>query len=357
MFAYCNQGIMKRIAAYFALSVVVLAVAFFAVSYITEFRPSDTTPVDEYFGRNDADSTTLPDTLKIMSWNIGYAGLGDNMDFCVDGGIKVRDTRERTERNLTDIISRMKAENADVYLLQEVDEDSHRTYGINEIKAISDAFPGYYVYFAPNFKVWFVPSPLKEPIGKVCSGLLILSRIKTTEVRRISYPSSFAFPVRMFNLKRCLLEADFKTTDGKTVHIGNTHNTAFDTGGMRTIEDEFLKGRIAEFDRTGEPFIVAGDWNQCPPQYTPSDEELRNRFFVPEIFDTVGVNSFARILCDATRYSMRYNDKPYCAGSTKSLLDFFVVSRGNVVPEEHHIIDLDFHSSDHNPVVLRAIFL
>lgn len=351
MFTYIT--FMKRFLKIFFIAIATFVVAFFAISYIAEYRPAAITPVPEYFDKASIGNAHLPDTLRIMTWNIGYAGLGDNMDFCVDGGVRVRDTRERTERNLADIISKLKAENADIYLIQEVDENAHRTYGINEIKAISDAFPGYFAYFAPNFKVWFVPSPLKEPIGKVCSGVLILSRIRPCSVRRISYPSSFAFPVRMFNLKRCLLEADFKTSDERTVHIGNTHNTAFDTGGMRTVEDEFLKERIASFDRAGEPFIIAGDWNQCPPQYHPAKEELENKFFAPEVFDSTGVGSFARILCDTTRHSMRYNDKPYGPGSTESLLDFFVVSRRDWNPLNCQIRDFGFRSSDHNPVILE----
>jgi len=337
-----------------AIAVAALA-AFFALSYVTEFRPEDNTEVNDYFGRAGCGSPVLPDTLKIMTWNIGYAGLGDNMDFCVDGGDRVRDTRERTEQNLDDIISVLKEADADIYLLQEVDEKSHRTYGINEIKAVADAFPEYGVYFAPNFKVLFVPSPLKEPIGRVCSGVLILSKFWPSAVRRLSYPSSFSFPVRMFNLKRCLLEADFQTGDGQAVHIGNTHNTAFDTGGMRTVEDEFVKNRIAAFSRAGERFIIAGDWNQCPPQYKPSAAELENKFFAPEIFDTTGINSFAGILCDTGRHSMRYNDKPYGPGSTKSLLDFCLMSKKGMEAIDVHTLDLKFHSSDHNPVSLVII--
>lgn len=339
-----------KIFKYLLLLILAFVLSFFLISYLTEYKPDDVTPVGEYSGREDGGPAVLPDTLRLMSWNIGYAGLGDNMDFFMDGGERSKDTRERTEQNLTEIISLMKAEDADIYLIQEVDERARRTYRINEIEAIAEAFPGYYAYFAPNFDVWFVPSPVNDPMGRVCSGVMTLSRIKPTSVRRLQYPSSFSFPMRMFNLKRCLLEADFVTSDGRTVHIGNTHNTAFDAGGMRLAEDEFLKDRIASFAQAGEPFIVAGDWNQCPPQYTPSKEELDNEFFAPSVFDTTGINSFARVLCDTSHYSMRYNDKPYCDSSTKSILDFCIVPRAGLEVFDFRTIDLDFHSSDHNPV-------
>lgn len=40
------------------------------------------------------------DTVTCTSWNIGYCGLGANMDFFYDGGNQVRTSEEKTEKNL-----------------------------------------------------------------------------------------------------------------------------------------------------------------------------------------------------------------------------------------------------------------
>lgn len=112
----------------------------------------------------------LPDTLTILSWNIGYAGLGDNMDFFYDGGRRVRDTRARTAANLAQIVLTLQKIDADIMLLQEVDRSSHRTYRIDEAGLIGAAFPGYAAAFGFNYKAWFVPIPLRDPIGRVASG-------------------------------------------------------------------------------------------------------------------------------------------------------------------------------------------
>ena len=69
---------------------VAVAAVFFGISWLAEFRPA---PVEEVYRCQQPDS--LPDTLTLVSWNIGYAGLGDNMDFFYDGGRRVRDTRAR----------------------------------------------------------------------------------------------------------------------------------------------------------------------------------------------------------------------------------------------------------------------
>ena len=75
----------------------------------------------------------ITDSLKIVTWNIGYGGLGSNMDFFYDGGTRIRDTKARTLENLEGVLAEMKALDADIYLLQEVDECSRRTYRINEL--------------------------------------------------------------------------------------------------------------------------------------------------------------------------------------------------------------------------------
>ena len=65
--------------------------------------------------------------------------------------------------------------------------------------------------------------------------------------------------VAVFNLKRCLLTATFRLADGSSIVIGNTHNTAYDTGGMRTAETRWLGGLTARFaGRTDRPPRLGG---------------------------------------------------------------------------------------------------
>ena len=89
-----------------------------------------------------AEPVFLPDTLTVLSWNIGYAGLGDDMDFFYDGGKRVRDSRRRTLENLRNIVAELRKADADIMLLQEVDCDSHRSYGIREGGFAARSFSG-----------------------------------------------------------------------------------------------------------------------------------------------------------------------------------------------------------------------
>lgn len=331
-------------------AVVAVAVLFFVVSIIAEYRPA---PVEELY--SDAMPEPLPDTVVIVTWNIGYAGLGADMDFFYDGGRRVRDTRGQTRANLENIIATLKDIDADIMLLQEVDLSSRRSYGMDQAAVIEDAFPGYTAIVGLNYKAWFVPVPLRDPMGKVRSGVMTLSRFRPADAKRYDYPSRFGFPQRMFNLKRGVLSTRFITYTGDTVMVNNTHNTAYDRGGMRTAEMRFLGDMLLDAASRGTMSVTGGDWNQYPPQYVPSQEELANEYFVPEKADGKYFSSFADFVYDPSAPTLRYLDKPYSQGDVTTVTDFFIVSRG-VRLLSVRTLDLGFENSDHNPVVLTIAF-
>ena len=63
---------------------VAAVVVFFGILTITEFKPADT----EVIEINGEGSKTIArgDTLNIVTWNVGYCGLGEGADFFMDGG-------------------------------------------------------------------------------------------------------------------------------------------------------------------------------------------------------------------------------------------------------------------------------
>lgn len=327
---------------------------FFLISFIVEYRPVEKEVVFVPDSSYTKQYSVLPDTIKIVSWNIGYAGLGDDMDFFYDGGTKMRDTRERTLLNLKHIIDTLKKIDADIILLQEVDIDSHRTYGINELDSLAKAFGNYTMAFAYNYKAWFVPLPVTNPMGRVASGVTMLSRIVPLEVVRYNYPSRFSFPTRMFNLKRGLLSAKFLTSNGDTVMINNTHNTAYDEGGMREKEMAFLRDFLYTADSLGIRSITGGDWNQYPPDYIPSQTELSNPYFVPQMINPRLFNDTWKFVYEKGKPSLRYLDKPYSEESLTTLTDFFLLSPG-LTAGSIRIVDNRFVTSDHNPVIMDVV--
>ncbi len=154
-----------------------------------------------------------------MSWNTGYACLGKNADFFMDGGTHVK-TADKTQEqeNLSAIQEFIDSYKADFIFLQETDFNSSRSNYINQTEFFEKYNPDYESSFARNYKTLFVPYPF-PPLGKVDAGIMTLSRFHLLNSTRISLPCPFSYPVRLCNLKRCLLvnELSVQGTDKKII--------------------------------------------------------------------------------------------------------------------------------------------
>ena len=330
-----------------------ILVIFIAIAMIKDYRPAARETLQDLSATAGDSKGPITDSLSILCWNIGYAGLGDDMDFFYDGGTQVRCSRQRTLQNMDGIISEIRRHDADIILLQEVDESSRRSWGIDEVDMLRKAFPGYHLYFAYNYKSFFVPIPLKAPLGKVASGVVIMSRYRPDEVHRWQYPSRFAWPVSMFNLKRCLMTASFTLADGSRLIIGNTHNTAYDTGNMRTVETGFLGKMLDSLHAEGSRFVIGGDWNQYPAAYTPSEKENSNPHFSTVRLDEDLLGSHGHVVYDPNVRTLRHLDTVYGPESVLTLTDFFFVSDSMDI-RSIQAFDLHFSNSDHQPVLLKT---
>lgn len=296
----------------------------------------------------------LPDTMKLMSWNIGYAGLGADMDFFYDGGTQTRTSKEQTLKNLDAIIAQLQSlDEVDFILLQEVDFDSKRSYHIDEFARISSALDSRYPYTAValNYSSPYVPIPLSDPMGGVKSGLVVLSKYPIVESIRRQYPSIVDLPNRLFDLKRSMLSVAIRSSENDILWVNNTHNTAFDEGELRRSEIQFIGNVICDNPRS----ITAGDWNSTPPGFVASKEAMENKFFAPlplsiDDFSTWEVENF-----DGSIPTMRYLDYPYSSIKSTSTIVDFGVSGDKCRIIHSKTLDLKFENSDHNPIIITFV--
>lgn len=328
---------------------------FLGFATIDDYRPDEVT---SYV--NSGTSDELPDTaeLDLLIWNIGYGGLDASMDFFYDGGEKMRPEEEGVLGNMNGISGVLSGFTAcDFVLLQEVDKNSKRSYRINEYDLIKDLFTDYHFSFGKNYNVAFVPIPLKEPMGKVESGLMTLSKYSPSSVERYSFPGNYPWPMKLFMLDRCFLVNRFGTTNGNELVVVNTHNSAYDDGSLRALQMSYLRTFLLDEYRKGNHVIVGGDWNQTPHGFAP---ELPSH-----LFDTVNLTyveadypapdwtwAFDPLLPTNRRVSAPYDRNT----SLTTVIDYFLLSP-NVLMEEVETIDLDFEFSDHQPVRIRVRLL
>ncbi|MFI3319201.1 MAG: endonuclease/exonuclease/phosphatase family protein [Rikenellaceae bacterium] len=342
---------MTRVIHIIIIATIFIAGAAIAVSawfLTTEWRP-EPIEVTRYPTSAQPSQINLSDTLEVVSWNIGYAGLGEGMDFFYDGGKQMRCSEAETRENLNKIIAQLNifAKSADFILLQEVDENSHRSYSINMREAIAEALPEFTHAWAYNYRANYIPMPLGDPMGRVNSGVMILSRHTISRSVRHQYPNHLTFPRRLFLLKRAMLSAEIRTADDRILWLNNTHNSAFDDGEGRRSEVK----RICEIIE-GQPLsITAGDWNSTPPHYSASEAALNNRFFHPIALNKEDLPNGLSFATDLSTPTMRYLDKPYRAtSSTVCNIDFGVVSN-HLRIINCTVVDLQFKNSDHNPII------
>ena len=205
---------------------------------------------------------SLDDSLRIMTYNIGYAGLDKSEDFFMDGGSEVQpDSKEQVETNLTGIKKVLTENPADVYFLQEVDKDSKRSFHIDETEYLKSSLNMEGI-FAYNFKCDFVPYPL-PPIEKVNSGIFTMTDLKVNSAARLALPESFSWPVKTCNLKRCMQETriPLEGTDAELVLI-NFHLEAYDDGDGKIAQSKMLAEKLSKEYEAGNYVIAGGDFNQ-----------------------------------------------------------------------------------------------
>ncbi|MBN2636322.1 MAG: hypothetical protein JXR61_08625, partial [Prolixibacteraceae bacterium] len=341
-----------------SLLVILIAIAFYfgviiVVGSITNYRPE---PVTELNVEETGIISEISDTtFTLLSWNIGYGGLGADMDFFYDGGTKVKPDKNLVSKYTSGIFGFLQSvDSIDFILLQEVDKNSARTSKLDETKLVESVLSDHTASFGTNYDVWFVPIPLFNPLGKIEMGQMILSKYHPAEALRYSYFSKYAWPKRLFMLDRCFLVSRFSLANGKEMIVLNTHNSAYDDNGkLREMEMPLIRDfMIGEFEK-GNYVVAGGDWNQNPPGYNPEQvdktypavyrEKLREDIFPPDW----------QFIFDPSHPTNREIDAPLTPGKTEvTIIDYFILSP-NIKVEQINVVPLNFQNSDHNPVLIK----
>lgn len=321
-------------------------------STLKEFKPMETEKlIVDNRGKSIVETGK---ELSMITWNIGYAGLGKEMDFFYEGGIQVRPSFELSEKYLEGIISYIGSNRSiDFLLLQEVDFRSKRSYNVDQLLLIGKALPDFSSTSAVNYMSDFVPVPLTNPMGKVHSGLGLFSVFNIAEAIRITTPGKHSWPKRLFMLNRCFLEARYRTNTGKELVVFNIHNSAFgDEADMRKVELHLLRNLLTEEYKKGNYVIAGGDWNQNPPDM--NIEKIAN--YVSKEVWPIDQDFFSggwTWAFDPRLPTNRDVDKPFHPEKTTcTIIDYFLVSP-NIEVMEVETTDFRFEHSDHQPVTLK----
>ena len=301
---------------------------------------------------------SAPDEISIFTWNIGYAGLGRERDFFMDGGKESKPPRNAFERYLDGILETVErySKAFDVFFFQEVDRKADRSYGVDEYERLKEVLDGFQSVFATNYLVDFVPVPIGDPMGRVHSGMAVFSRYSIERAERISLPGQYPWPERIFQLDRCMIVVRLKAKNGRDWVLINTHNSAYDEGGtLRKVQLDFIKNYITTEYEKGNYVVVGGDWNAIIASGDFEFTESTPSFYMPLPEDWTPKGW--KWAVDPSVPTNRSVSAPYEEGKNfVTVIDGFLVSP-NVEIVWVRGIDLGFEYSDHNPVsvVLRGL--
>lgn len=347
---------MSKLFKFFGIFVAVLAglfVCFLAVAHFTQLKQESKTPLA--VAGTAAKALKLEEPVTITTMNIGYCALSADMDFVMDGGKTVRPpSADIVQRNLAGIIDALTAAASDLYLLQEVDVCSARSYRINQVTELQQAL-GSLSCFAHNYKALYVPYPFPQMLGRVESGLLTICDYPISESCRMGLHVPFSWPVSLFQLKRCLMVSRLPIEGSeKELVIINLHLDAYDDGSGRTEQTKALAALMKQEYEAGNYVIAGGDFNQTFPLEDPERYALKfDEFFLPAPLNCEFFPNDFLFIFDEEMPSSRLDNAPY-EGPDGALTQHYVIdgfiASPNVVVSEVHTLDNGFEFSDHNPV-------
>jgi len=192
-----------------------------------------------------------------MNWNIGYAGLGKDSDFVMDGGENLLPpSRENVEANVKGISNILRDADADFYLIQEISKPDMLNWGVDVLGGVRTALSGYSSWFTYDFSSRFVPTRWALKHGLATFAPLALDTIST-----IRLPNE---PERLGGLiqRQYHIQLTEFSAAGNDWALMNIHLSAFDEGGnIRVQQFEKLLEIAQAYYADGKHVIIGGDWN------------------------------------------------------------------------------------------------
>lgn len=334
-----------------ALLVISSLCVFLGYINFNEYKPAE---IEDLEIINNTKSVINTNTdLNLLSYNISYSILDENAEYYFEGGFSAKAySKKQVENNLNSISDFLTKNHYDFIMLQDVDVKSKRSYEIDQFNHIQDKLKNYGNIFNPIHNVSFIPYPINMPLGQVYCGDAVFSKYRANSSERYALPSDKKWPMKMFDQKEAFSTTKFNLSNGKKLILLNFNlndNSINDKTKLLQIKE--IKNYIEEEYKKGN-YIIAGSnfgyiLHDSPykclerfPQglsYPPKDFEMKNFKFVYD-----------------TKYpTFRSASMPYIKDKNfTSITDGFLVS-DNIEVLNISTVNLEFKSSNHNPVQLK----
>ena len=313
---------------------ILLTLAFFLWASSGSYPKNDYAEIVNYDSQAEADQNKI---FSVLTYNVGYfSGLTNNQPV-------TRDSQLFTA-NLASTIDSLKPIELDLIGLQEVDINSHRSFGINQVRQLATGLGLSQGAIAINWDKRYVPFPflpVSAHFRRVVSGQAVLSRYPITNHERIVLDKveSQPFFYRAFYLDR-LAQITQIDVQGTPLIVINVHLEAFDTE-TRLKQTKYLQALINEYVHNYAVLII-GDFNSLPPSREESETTIKALLDIPEIASAVPLEN----LNDPDNATFP-SDRPI------GKIDYIFYTPTSIKPLEWRIVSEVGQASDHLPVMLK----
>ena len=303
--------------------------------------------------RKVEDVEAPPNQLKVVSWNLGYAGLGANANFVADGGEDLLPIdRETVQRNAKAIAEKIAQFEADIVFLQEAAGPSFINRNVDLRGMIQGANSEMSSVYSADVKSWLIPYPMKMDTGK-----LTLTKLPTTEANGVLLPLEDTYYAGFLRREYRMVVSRLDIGEEKELVAINVHLAAFDDGSTRQEQvDEIIDFANKEF-QNGNYVMVGGDWNlRLTPTNFPHNTAEEHLFWLAD-FPMDKVPEGWHLVADNKTPSVRTVHQAYTEGDNYvCTVDGYLLSP-NLKANKIENLDLGFQNSDHQPATLTLKFL
>ncbi len=339
------------------LALVIVILGYVAYVFIDYHRIDDNLTLTAE-GTASAPAAQAGREYTVASYNIGFGAYEADYSFFMDGGTESWAwSKERLDKNLSNIAEVLKDLKADFYFVEEVDAGSTRSYHRDETAVLRQALEGYSSVWGQNYDSPFLFWPLTQPHGASVSGLMTFSSADITSSLRRSLPIEQSV-MKLVDLDRCYTVSRVPVEGGKELVLYAVHLSAYTSDGTIAIEqmEMLLADMQSEYEK-GNYCVCGGDFNK---DLLGNSEEVFGisagdytwaQPLPDELFQGKNLTLVPPLDPDDPLPSCRNADAPYHEGQYVVTVDGFLVS-DNVTVGQATVVDTGFAYSDHNPVTM-----
>lgn len=273
-------------------------------------------------------------SLTLVSYNIGYlSGLTNNQ--------AVARSKQLFDDNLSGAIAALQPLNPDIIALQEIDLDSKRSYGVNQVDALATGLDFSTAGLAINWNKNYVPFPywpISAHFGKIVSGQAVLSRYPIVENQRVVLEkvASRPFFYNAVYLDRLAQITQVQLQDGSLIVI-NIHLEAFDNP-TRLNQTRAVR-ELAETYAQEFPVLVVGDFNSAVNR--PEEGER-----------SIEIMTESQVFTSATPQDQWASQPTYPSEPPEHKLDYVFYTPTTIELGNTRVVTAAGTASDHLPLVM-----